>query len=92
MNKTDLVEKICEDAHLNKTQSKRAVDAMMRCVTTALKRGDHITLSGFGAFSVYERKARNGRNPQTGSVIKIKGRRVAKFTPGVDLKKAVGKA
>ncbi len=92
MNKTDLVEKICADAHLNKTQSKKAVEAMMRCLTTALKRGDHITLSGFGAFTVYERKARNGRNPQTGSVIKIKSRRVAKFTPGVDLKRAVGKA
>ena len=92
MNKTDLVEKICADAHLNKTQSKKAVEAMMRCVTTALRRGDHMTLSGFGVFSVYERKARNGRNPQTGSVIKIKGGRVAKFTPGVDLKRAVGKS
>ena len=92
MNKTELVERICADADLNKTQSKKAIAAMMRCVTNALKRGDHVTLSGFGVFSVYERKARNGRNPQTGSVIKIKGRRVAKFAPGVDLKKAVGRA
>ena len=92
MNKTDLVEKICTETDLNKTQSKKAIAAMMRCVINALKHGDHVTLSGFGVFSVYERKARNGRNPQTGSIIKIKGRRVAKFTPGVDLKKAVGKA
>ena len=92
MNKTDLVERICTDAHLNKTQSKKAIESIVRSVSAALKRGDDVTVSGFGTFSVYERRARNGRNPQTGSVIKIKSRRVAKFTPGVDLKRVVGKA
>ena len=91
MNKTDLVERVCLDADLNKTQSKKAIEAVIRSVSNALKHGNHVTLSGFGAFSVYERRARNGRNPQTGSIIKIKARRVAKFTPGIDLKKAVGK-
>ena len=74
MNKTDLVERICTDAHLNKTQSKKAIESIVRSVSAALKRGDDVTVSGFGTFSVYERKARNGRNPQTGSVIKIKSR------------------
>jgi DNA-binding protein HU-beta len=64
---------------------------MIDTVTAALKKGDRVTLVGFGTFSVSQRKARNGRNPQTGSVIKIAARRVAKFTPGVELKKAVNK-
>jgi DNA-binding protein HU-beta len=59
MNKTDLVERICADADLNKTKSKKAIAIMMRCVTNAVKRGDHVTLSGFGVFSVYDRKAQN---------------------------------
>jgi DNA-binding protein HU-beta len=91
MNKGDLIERVCFDANINKAQASRAVESMVRCVSNALKRGDHVTLSGFGSFTVYQRKARNGRNPQTGSVIKIKAQRVAKFSPGIELKKAVGK-
>ena len=92
MNKSDLIEKLCADAELNKTQSKRAIGSIVRSVSGALKSGDHVTLSGFGTFSVYQRQGRNGRNPQTGSIIKIKARRVAKFIPGNELKRTVGKA
>lgn len=91
MNKNDLVERICVDENINKTQASKAIESMIRSISNALKRGDHVTLSGFGTFTVYQRKARNGRNPQTGSVIKIKAQRVAKFSPGVELKKAVGR-
>jgi len=56
-----------------------------------LKKGGRVTLVGFGTFSVSQRKARNGRNPQTGGVIKIPARRVAKFAPGIELKKAVNR-
>jgi DNA-binding protein HU-beta len=91
MNKTELVERISVEAEINKAQASRAVESMIRNISNALKHGDHVTLSGFGSFTVYERKARNGRNPQTGSVIKIKSQRVAKFSSGVDLKRAVGR-
>lgn len=91
MNKADLIERIAVDADISKGQATRAIESMVRSISNGLKRGDHVTLSGFGSFSVYQRKARNGRNPQTGSVIKIKPQRVAKFSPGIELKKAVGK-
>jgi DNA-binding protein HU-beta len=92
MNKTDLVDRISVDANISKAEASRAVESMTRSISYALKCGDHVTLSGFGSFSVYQREARNGRNPQTGSVIEIKSQRVAKFSPGVDLKRAVGKS
>jgi DNA-binding protein HU-beta len=91
MNKADLIERIAVDANINKRQASRAVESIVRWVSNALKRGDHVTLSGFGVFSVYQRKERNGRNPQTGAIIKIKAQRVAKFSFGIELKKAVGK-
>jgi DNA-binding protein HU-beta len=61
----------------------------MDSITSALKKGDRVALIGFGTFSVSQRKARNGRNPQTGATIKIAARRVPKFTAGFELKKAV---
>jgi DNA-binding protein HU-beta len=91
MNKSDLVERISVDAHISKGQANKAVDSVIHSITGALKRGDHVTLSGFGSFTVYQRRARNGRNPQTGATLKIKSQRVAKFSSGIDLKKAVGK-
>ena len=91
MNKTDLVEKIAASAGITKTAAAAAIDCFIDSVTTALKKGDRVALVGFGTFSVSQRKARNGRNPQTGGVLKIAARRVAKFTPGVDLKKHVNK-
>jgi len=91
MNKTDLVEKIAASTGITKTSAAAAIDVLVASVTAALKKGDRVTLVGFGTFSVSQRKARNGRNPQTGGVLKIAARRVAKFTPGVDLKKHVNK-
>jgi DNA-binding protein HU-beta len=91
MNKADLVEKIAASLGISKTSAAAAIDTFINSVTSALKKGDRVTLVGFGTFSVLHRKARNGRNPQTGGVIKIAARRVAKFTPGVELKKHVNK-
>ena len=91
MNKGDLVEKVAASTGITKTNAAAAIDTLIDAVTLALKKGDRVTLVGFGTFSVSQRKARNGRNPQTGGVIKIAARRVAKFTPGVELKKHVNK-
>jgi DNA-binding protein HU-beta len=91
MNKGHLVEKIAADANISKALASNMVESVIAGVSAALRKGERVTLSGFGTFSVYQRKSRNGRNPQTGSLIKIASRRVAKFTPGVELKKSVNK-
>ena len=91
MNKADLTDKIAASTGISKTSAAAAIDTLINAVTSALKKGDRVTLVGFGTFSVSQRKARNGRNPQTGGVIKIAARRVAKFTPGIELKKHVNK-
>ena len=90
MNKADLIDRIAAGSRINKTQAA-AIDTMVDSVTGALRKGDRVALVGFGTFSVSQRKARNGRNPQTGAVIKIAARKVAKFTPGAELRKAVNK-
>ncbi len=82
MNKAELIDKIAKDAGITKTQANDALDAFTGAVTSTLKKGDRVTLVGFGTFSVSERSARNGRNPQTGEVIKIKARKVPKFKAG----------
>ena len=91
MNKADLIDKIAASTGISKSNAAMAIDTMVDSVTAALNKGDRVTLVGFGTFAVSQRKARNGRNPQTGAVIKIAARKVAKFTPGVELKKAVNK-
>jgi len=91
MNKADLVDRIASAAGITKSQAGTAVETGISSITGSLKKGERVALVGFGTFSVSQRKARNGRNPQTGAVIKIAARRVAKFTPGVELKKAVNK-
>jgi DNA-binding protein HU-beta len=91
MNKGNLIDKIAAGSHINKVQAAAAIETLVTSVTSALKKGDRVTLVGFGTFSVSQRKARSGRNPQTGAVIKIAARKVARFTPGLDLKKAVNK-
>jgi DNA-binding protein HU-beta len=85
MNKAELIAKIAEDAGITKTQANGAIDAFVDAVTKTLKKGDKVTLVGFGTFSVSKRAARNGRNPQTGAVIKIKAKKVAKFKAGKEL-------
>jgi DNA-binding protein HU-beta len=91
MNKTDLIDKIAGGAGITKTQAAAAIETMITGVTGALRKGERVTLVGFGTFAVSQRKARNGRNPQTGAVIKIAARKVARFAPGLELKKAVNK-
>ena len=85
MNKSDLIGKLAEDAGITKTQANDALDSFVDAVTKSLKKGDKVTLVGFGTFSVSKRAARNGRNPQTGAVIKIKAKKVAKFKAGKEL-------
>ena len=82
MNKAELIDKIAKDAGITKVQANEALDAFTGAVVSTLKKGDRVTLVGFGTFSVSERAARNGRNPQTGAVIKIKARKVPKFKAG----------
>src|ERR1043166_2573023 len=89
MNKAELIEQIAKDADITKTQANAAMDSFTDAVIAALKKGDRVTLVGFGTFSVSERAARNGRNPQTGDVIKIKARKVPKFKAGKEFSTAV---
>jgi len=91
VNKSDLVEKIAGACEISKAQAATAVDTAVESITGALRKGDRVALIGFGTFSVSKRKARNGRNIQTGATIKIVPRKVARFTPGSELKKAVNK-
>jgi DNA-binding protein HU-beta len=89
MNKAELIAKVAEDAGVTKTQANAALDSFVEAVTKALKKGDKVTLVGFGTFSVSKRAARNGRNPQTGEVIKIKAKKVARFKPGKELSEKI---
>jgi len=91
MNKGELVERIAKDAKLSKTQASNALNAAIGAVQGTLKKGQKVTLVGFGTFSTSKRKARTGRNPQTGEKLKIAARRVARFSPGAELKKAVNR-
>ena len=85
MNKADLIARVADDAGITKTQANAALDSFTEAVTKTLKAGGKVTLVGFGTFSVSKRSARNGRNPQTGGVIKIKAKKVARFKAGKEL-------
>jgi DNA-binding protein HU-beta len=85
MNKAELIAKLADDAAITKTQAGAALDSFTEAVAKTLKKGDKVTLVGFGTFSVSKRAARNGRNPQTGATIKIKAKKVAKFKAGKEL-------
>ena len=85
MNKGDLISKIAEDAGLTKVQASAALEAVTDGVTSTLAKGDKLTLVGFGTFSVTNRAARKGRNPQTGAEINIPAKNVVKFKAGKDL-------
>ena len=91
MNKTDMIDRLAAAAGITKTQAAAAVEAMMSGITSALKKGNRVTLVGFGSFSTAQRAARTGRNPKTGKPIQIVARRVARFTPGAELKQAVNR-
>jgi DNA-binding protein HU-beta len=84
MNKAELIEQIAKDASLTKVQANEVLNSFTNAVVSSLKKGENVTLVGFGTFSVSQRSARNGRNPQTGEVIKIKARKLPKFKAGKD--------
>ncbi|MDZ7579293.1 MAG: HU family DNA-binding protein [Deltaproteobacteria bacterium] len=88
MNKGDLVNEVSQ-VLTSKKDAQAAVDGLLSAITKALKKGDDVTLVGFGTFKVAKRKARTGRNPQTGAEIKIKATKVPKFVAGKALKEAV---
>ncbi len=89
MTKGELVEKIAADTGLSKADAARALDSALENIKKALKKNQKVTLVGFGTFSVTKRKARKGRNPQTGETIKIPATKAPKFTPGKGLKDAI---
>lgn len=89
MNKAELIDAIASDAGLSKADAKKALDGFVGATTNALKRGDRISLVGFGSFSVSNRAARQGRNPQTGQVIQIAAKNVVRFKAGSELSNKV---
>jgi DNA-binding protein HU-beta len=89
MNKAELIDRIADSAGLTKADAGRALDAFVSSVTVALKKGDVVSLVGFGTFQVKKRSARKGRNPQTGEEIKIKASKSPSFRAGKALKDAV---
>lgn len=89
MNKAEVIEQTSKAAGLSKSDTEKVLSALIGTVSKALKKGDKVVLVGFGTFSVSRRKARTGRNPQTGAAIKIAARKVPKFSAGKALKDAV---
>ena len=89
MNKGDLINSIADGANLSKAQATDALNSVLDTISHALKDGDKVTLIGFGTFSVSERAARTGRNPQTGATIKIAAKNLVKFKPGKALTDSV---
>ena len=89
MNKADLVSAMAKEAEVSKKAAEVALNTFMASITKALKKGDSVVLTGFGTYSTMKRKARIGRNPQTGAEIKIPAKTAPKFKPGKALKDAV---
>lgn len=89
MNKKELINQIAESANISKKSAGDALQAFMDAVADTVNNGDKLTLVGFGTFSVTERKARDGRNPQTGKKIKISAKKVVKFKAGSKLTDAL---
>ena len=89
MNKAELVDAIAESADFSKASASRALDAVIGSITDALKEGDQVALVGFGTFTVKDRAARTGRNPQTGEPLEIAAAKVPGFKAGKALKDAV---
>lgn len=89
MNKTELIDAMAADAGITKAAAKKALESFLGNIESTLKSGGKISLVGFGSWSVSERAARDGRNPQTGETIKIAAKKVVKFKAGAELSDAV---
>lgn len=91
MNKTELIDAIAAGAEISKTQAKAALETFMESISSTLEKGGKVSLVGFGSWSLSERSAREGRNPQTGKTIKIAAKKVVKFKAGSELEAVVNK-
>lgn len=89
MNKSELIDVIAQETNVTKVKAGEFVDSFMNAVSKTLKKGEDLTLVGFGTFTTSQRAARKGRNPQTGEVLNIKATTVAKFRPGKELRENV---
>ncbi|MDR0477634.1 MAG: HU family DNA-binding protein [Desulfobulbaceae bacterium] len=89
MNKKELIDSIAKKAGINKTDAESALNATVEAISDCLRKGDKITLVGFGTFSVSKREARKGRNPQNGKAITIPAKKTVKFKSGSKLAEAV---
>lgn len=89
MNKTELIDAMATDSGISKSDAKKALESFLTNVEKTLKHGGRISLVGFGSWSVSQRAAREGRNPQTGNVIQIPAKNVVKFKAGTELTEAV---
>jgi len=89
VNKTEIIDQIASSADISKAAAGRALDATVAAIKTSMRKGNPVTLVGFGTFYVGKRAARSGRNPRTGAVIKIKAAKVPKFRAGKALKDAL---
>lgn len=89
MNRTELIDKVAKESALNKAAAEQVVNSVFSAIAEAMKSGDKVTLVGFGTFSVSERAAREGRNPQSGEIINIPAKKVVKFKAGSKLTETV---
>lgn len=89
MNKDQIIEKVAEDVGITRSQASKAVKCMFDGIVTSLQQGNKVSVSGFGTFDISNRKARTGRNPQTGEEIQISASRVPKFKAGKAFKEAL---
>jgi len=89
MNKSDLIDAMAADAGITKAAAKKGLESFLNNVQETLKKGDRVSLVGFGSWSVTERAAREGRNPQTGKKIQIPAKNVVRFRPGSELQNSV---
>ncbi len=89
MNKTELIDQIAANAQVSKTDASRVFNAVIDTITDSLKKGDAVTIVGFGTFKVAQRAERTGRNPQTGATIQIRAQKTPRFSAGKQLKDAV---
>ena len=90
MNKTELIEAVSKGVKLTKRETGQILDALLETITDTLSKGEKVTLVGFGTFQIMQRKARRGRNPQTGEELQIPAKKVPKFVPGKGLREKVG--